>query len=111
MAESFFRRMHTFFMVDTLEYLRRGGRIGRAQEIVGALLQLKPILSLQDGEVVPIGRARTKQRAIEEMLRRAAELRPIEELIAVHATTPNDLEWIVERLHGLAPEAPITVGR
>jgi DegV family protein with EDD domain len=111
-AASFFRRTHTFFMVDTLEYLRRGGRIGRAQEIVGSLLQLKPILSLQDGEVVPVGRARTKQKAIEEMLRRAAELRPIEELMAVHATTtPNDLEHVVERLHGLAPAAPITVNR
>ncbi len=110
-AESFFRRMHTFFMVDTLEYLRRGGRIGRAREIVGSLLQLKPILALEDGEVTPVGRARTKQRAIEEMLRRAAEQRPIEELIAVHATTPDDLGRIVERLHGLAPDAPITVGR
>jgi DegV family protein with EDD domain len=110
-AESLFRRTHTFFMVDTLEYLRRGGRIGRAQEIVGSLLQLKPILSLEDGEVVPIGRARTKAKAIEEMLRRAAELRPIEELLAVHATTPNDLEYIVERLHGLAPQAPMTVSR
>jgi len=110
-ADSFFRRTHAFFMVDTLEYLRRGGRIGRAQEIVGSLLKLKPILSLQNGEVVPVGRARTKQKAIEEMLRRAAELRPIEELMAVHATTPADLEHIVERLHGLAPHAPITTSR
>jgi DegV family protein with EDD domain len=110
-AESFFRRTHTFFMVDTLEYLRRGGRIGRAQEIVGSLLKLKPILALEDGEVAPVGRARTKQKAIEEMLRRAAELRPVEELMAVHATTPDDLEYIVTRLTGLAQNVPITVSR
>ncbi len=110
-AASFFRRTHTFFVVDTLEYLRRGGRIGRAQEIVGSLLKLKPILALEDGEVAPVGRARTKQKAIEEMLRRAAELRPFEELMAVHATTPEDLQYLVTRLTGLALNAPITVGR
>jgi DegV family protein with EDD domain len=110
-AESIFARTHTLFMVDTLEYLRRGGRIGRAQELVGSLLKLKPILALEGGEVVPVGRARTKQKAIEEMLRRAAEFRPIEELMAVHATTPDDLQYLVERLHGLAPHAPITVNR
>ncbi|MEZ4552996.1 MAG: DegV family protein [Dehalococcoidia bacterium] len=106
-----FQRTHTLFLVDTLEYLRRGGRIGRAQEIVGSLLKVKPILSLQDGEVVPVGRARTKQKAIEEMLRRAAEFRPILETMAVHASTPDDLKYLVERLHGLAPEARLTVGR
>jgi DegV family protein with EDD domain len=106
-----FRRTHTLFLVDTLEYLRRGGRIGRAQEIVGSLLKVKPILSLQDGEVVPVGRARTKQKAIEEMLRRASEFRPIAETMAVHASTPDDLQYLVERLHGLAPLARLTVGR
>lgn len=110
-ARSHFRRTHTLFLVDTLEYLRRGGRIGRAQEVVGSLLKVKPILSLQDGEVVPVGRARTKQKAIEEILRRAAEFRPVEEMMAVHATTPDDLNYLVERLHGLALQARLTVGR
>lgn len=110
-VRSHFRRTHCLFLVDTLEYLRRGGRIGRAQELVGSLLKVKPILSLQDGEVVPVGRARTKQKAIEEILRRASEFRPVEEMMAVHASTPEDLQHLVERLHGLAPEARLTVGR
>ena len=106
-----FRRTHLYFMVDTLEFLRRGGRIGRAQELIGSLLQFKPLLAIEDGAVVPIGRARTKQRAIEELLRLAGELRPIEQMMAVHATTPEDLDFLVDRLHGLAPDAPVTVGR
>ncbi len=110
-ARDHFRRTHLFILVDTLEYLRRGGRIGRAQELIGSLLQFKPLLALEDGEVVPIGRARTKARAIEELLRRAAEFRPIAEAMAVHATTPEDLEYLVERIHGIAPDAPITLGR
>jgi DegV family protein with EDD domain len=111
LAESQFARTTIFFMVDTLEYLRRGGRIGRAQELIGSLLQFKPLLTIRNGEVVPIGRARTKQRALEELIRRAGELRPIEEAMAVHATTPEDLDYVVARLHGMAPDAPITVGR
>ena len=46
---------YCFFLVDTLEYLRRGGRIGRAGELLGSLLQLKPLLSLRNGEIEPIG--------------------------------------------------------
>ncbi len=106
-----FARTHTFFLVDTLEYLRRGGRIGRAQELFGSLLRVKPLLSLQDGEVVPIGRVRTKAKAIEELLNRAAALRPIEQMMAAHATTPDELDYLAERLRGIAPQAPIVTGR
>ena len=111
LARDQFRRTHLFIMVDTLEYLRRGGRIGRAQELIGSLLQFKPLLTVVDGEVVPVGRARTKARAIEELIRRASEYRPIAEAMAVHATTPDDLEYLVQRLNGIAPDAPITLGR
>jgi DegV family protein with EDD domain len=110
-AEGFFARVHCFFLVDTLEYLRRGGRIGRAAEFVGSLLRLKPLLSLQGGEVVPIGRVRTKARALDELLERAAALQPIERMMAVHATTPDELDALAARLRALAPEAPITTGR
>ena len=110
-VEAQFERTQIFFMVDTLEYLRRGGRIGRGQELLGSLLQFKPILSIRDGEVVPVGRVRTKQKAMEELLRLAGELRPWSEAVDVHATTPDSMEYLVERLHGMVPEVPITLGR
>jgi fatty acid-binding protein DegV len=75
------------------------------------LLQFKPLLAIRDGEVVPLGRARTRQRAIEDLLRRVAELRPFTYAMAVHATTPEDCDYLVERLHGMAPDAEIIVGR
>jgi fatty acid-binding protein DegV len=90
--------------------LRRGGRIGRAQGFVGSLLKVKPILAFEAGEVVPVARARTRPRAIEEALRRAAACRPIIQAMAVHATTPDDLEYVASRLRGLAPDAPIMTG-
>ena len=105
-----FQRTHIFFLLETLEYLRRGGRIGRAGELVGSLLKVKPVLTIEDGEVVPLARIRTRRKGIEDMLDRTAELRPIEHLAAVHATTPDDLDYVVARLRGIAPDAPITTG-
>jgi fatty acid kinase fatty acid binding subunit len=58
------------FTVETLEYLQRGGRIGKAQAIAGGLLNLRPVLSVQDGEVVAVARVRGKQKALAEFERR-----------------------------------------
>ena len=103
-------RTHLVFMVDTLEYLRRGGRIGRASELVGSLLRIKPLLAVQDGEVVPVGRARTRRKAIEELIERAAALRPIEQAMVFDATTPEDLEYVATRVRGYAVGATVETG-
>ena len=109
-VEDRFGRTHIFFLLETLEYLRRGGRIGRAGELIGSLLKVKPVLTIEDGEVIPLSRIRTRRKGIEEILDRTAELRPIEQLAAIHSTTPNDLDYVVSRLRGIAPDAPITTG-
>jgi DegV family protein with EDD domain len=59
--------LQMWFAVDTLEYLRRGGRIGGAQAWLGSALKIKPILTL-DGEITPIERVRTSQRAVARMI-------------------------------------------
>ncbi len=110
-AEGKLRRTHLLFVLDTLEYLRRGGRIGRGMEIVGTLLKVKPLATIEAGEVVAIGRVRTKPKAIEEVLRRVTVLRPLEQAMVVHATTPDEADYLADRLHGLEPGAPITRGR
>ncbi len=61
------------FTVETLEYLQRGGRIGKAQAIAGSLLNLRPVLSVEDGEVVAVARVRGKQKALAEFERRFVE--------------------------------------
>ena len=109
-VEDQFRRTRIFFLLETLEYLRRGGRIGRAGELVGSLLKVKPVLTIEDGEVVPLARIRTRRKGIEDVLDRTAALRPIEQLAAVHTTTPDELDYVVSRLRGIAPDAPITIG-
>jgi DegV family protein with EDD domain len=61
------------FTVDTLEFLAKGGRIGRAKALMGSLLNVKPILAIEDGEVVPVGRVRGRAKAFEEFRKRFEE--------------------------------------
>lgn len=84
-------RCHTLFVVDTLEYLRRGGRIGRAQAWIGQLLRIKPILGVEDGEVVPVDRVRGGRAAHPRMVELLGErLEPGRPLLGgvAHAKAP-----------------------
>jgi DegV family protein with EDD domain len=85
-----------WFCLDTLEYLRRGGRIGAAQAMVGTALKIKPILTFGT-EIAPVGRVRTHARAIERMIGLLGELRDrgAREWIVQHAQAPADAERLV----------------
>ncbi len=87
-----------WFCLDTLEYLRRGGRIGAAQAVVGTALKLKPILTFGT-EIAPVGRVRTHQRAFERMVAYLGELheRGASDWIVQHAQAPDDARRLVER--------------
>jgi DegV family protein with EDD domain len=87
-----------WFCLDTLEYLRRGGRIGAAQAMVGTALKLKPILTFGT-EIAPVGRVRTRERAFERMVAYLGELheRGASDWIVQHAQAPQDAARLVER--------------
>jgi DegV family protein with EDD domain len=91
-----------FAALDTLEYLRRGGRIGGAQAFLGGLLDVKPIITFEDGEVAAAGRVRTRRRAVDAVVAHAAGLGALRRLAVVHSDPP-DLDEIVARLEPLAP--------
>jgi DegV family protein with EDD domain len=65
--EELMARQRLYFLVDTLEFLHKGGRIGGAKALLGGLLQVKPILTLQDGRVEPFEQQRTKKRALDRL--------------------------------------------
>jgi DegV family protein with EDD domain len=87
-----------WFCLDTLEYLRRGGRIGAAQAVVGTALKLKPILTFGT-EIAPVGRVRTQRRAFERMVAYLDELheRGATDWIVQHAQDAHDAERLVEQ--------------
>ena len=96
----------TFFVVDTLEHLRRGGRIGSAAAILGSALSVKPVLHMQDGRVVPLEKVRTFARAMNRLVQRAVEAAgegPVS--IAVHhLAAPERAERLATELRERLPQ-------
>ena len=83
-------------MVDTLEYLVRGGRIGKAQGFVGSLLRIRPILTLTEGVAHPAGRARNRTKGIARLKEMVAEASPLDKLAILYTTDKNDAEEIAD---------------
>jgi DegV family protein with EDD domain len=107
-------RMTILFAVDTLEYLRRGGRIGAAQAFLGSALKIKPILSI-DSEITPVERVRTQGRAIDRLVRELAEQREAgaDVYFIQHVQAPELAERIIERgreIYGAGPAFVSEIG-
>jgi len=98
-------RTHVFMSFDTLEYLRRSGRIGKAQAFLGSLVKVNPVLSIEDGATFPVARPRSRAQAIDFLVSFVRGFRRIEALVIEDATTPNELEALAERLKDIvSPE-------
>lgn len=110
-AESAVQRTHVLFMLDTLEYLRRGGRIGRARAYLGTLLRVKPILSFREGEVYPEERVRTRARGLERMIQWAVRQQKVKRAVVAHSTTPDEAESIRERVAMAFPNVKVHLVR
>jgi DegV family protein with EDD domain len=96
-------RVYSFAAVDTLEFLRRGGRLTRLQSSLGALLSIKPLLTMYDGEMT-MERIRTRSRAIERLIGLVSELGPLEELALLHAHAPARAEEFRHHIQHLIPQ-------
>jgi len=102
-------RYHVVFFVETLEHLRRGGRIGKAAQLVGSLLQLRPLLRIDEGQVVPFERTRTRKKAIEAVVAFGQSFGAVEAQAILYNTTPDDARMLAERVAPLTPNHPVTV--
>jgi DegV family protein with EDD domain len=101
-------QLEMWFCLDTLEYLRRGGRIGAAQAMVGTALKIKPILTFGT-EITPVDKVRTKSRARQRMEAYLGELeeRGATDWIVQHVQSPEDAEWLVERGRAILGSDPL----
>ncbi len=110
LVDRFKRESGIVFTVGTLEYLQKGGRIGRAQALAGTILNVKPILAVADGCVNPIGKVRGRQKALEEfgrVLAAATEDRPGLRLAIAHADAPEWIDLITDLAATTRPQAEI----
>lgn len=83
---------------DTLKYLLKGGRIGKAKALLGSLLNVKPLLTMRDGELSPVGLTRTRAKGLERLFEMAKNALDIQELAIVHSTTPGEANSLRERI-------------
>ena len=100
-------RSHLIAYFDTLKYLAKGGRIGKAQGLLGAVLSIKPILTVKDGEMSPLTRVRSRTAGMDYLCNSVAGFSNIEELAVEHCTTPDDADKLVERLDSFFPKKRI----
>jgi DegV family protein with EDD domain len=92
---------------DTLEYLKRGGRIGRAQALLGSVLKVNPVITLRDGVVHPVARERSRAKVIDYLCDFAMSYSHIDEIAVEEAACPGDSELLVERLSPKFPKERI----
>lgn len=96
-------KAHIRMTFDTLEYLRRGGRVGKAQAFLGGLLKVNPVLGIKDGEAFPIARCRNRAQAVDFLVDFVRGFGRIEAVAIEDATTPEDVELLAGRLKDVAP--------
>ena len=88
---------HLLGLLDTLKYLLKGGRIGKASALLGSVLNVKPVLTLKGGEVVPAGQVRTRAKGIDRLFHFAQDATNIQDLAIAYNTTPDEAQALAER--------------
>jgi DegV family protein with EDD domain len=105
------RRVDMWAAFDTLEYLQRGGRIGKAQAFLGSLLKVNPIIGLKDGEVYPVARERSRAKAIDRLYDFAGSFGNVEGLAVEYAADLDEANKLVRRLRSKYSRIPIYLSR
>jgi DegV family protein with EDD domain len=100
-----------FFLLDTLELLQKGGRIGKAQAFLGSILSVKPILGMYDGEVMPLERPRNLQRGIRRLAELARGAAPVKGMGVVYSTDQSMADRLRADLSDLLPESETMTAR
>lgn len=108
-VEALVRRSRTFAALDTLENLKKGGRIGGAQAFLGSVLSIKPVIEVANGKVEPESRQRTRARALRYLADKVGQHRPVETLAVMHGDAP-DVEELLDLLAPFHPREEILVG-
>ena len=98
-------------LLDTLRYIEMGGRVSRAQAMIGTMLDLKPLLLVADREIKSVDRVRTRSRAIPRMVEFFQADLPVEHVAVVHAQAPEEAERIAAELRRRLPELEVPVGQ
>ena len=98
-------------LLDTLQYLLKGGRITKAKALVGALLNVKPILTMLDGELIQAGMARSYTKGIEQLFEFVKSHASLQEVAIAHSTVPEEAEALKKRISSIIDKKRIQMSR
>lgn len=102
---------HLVFFVDTIEYLEHSGRLALATTVLGSMQRIKPLLLIDDGEIVPYERTRTRAKAIEGLYTFIEDFPRVREVTALYATTPEDVEKLLEKVDPIFPRDRVQIAQ
>jgi DegV family protein with EDD domain len=102
---------HMLILFDTLKYLSKGGRIGKGKALLGSLLNVKPLLMIKDGELLPSGQVRTRSKGKNLLVDFAKNHKNIQDLAVLYSTTPDEAQEMVELITPIFSKAPIILAR
>lgn len=97
------RHTHAVFFVDTMEYLEQSGRLTIAGSVLGSMQRIKPLMILDEGEIVPYERTRTRAKALEGLFTFVEDFPRVQEVTVLYATTPEDVEKLLEKIAPVFP--------
>ena len=109
-AEGAAEKTEAYVILETLTYLQKGGRIGKAQALIGGLLSVKPILTIKDGEILPHEKVRSRAKGIAKLKEIAASSAPYAELGVIHEADSEIVTELVETLSALT-DKPVLIGK
>jgi DegV family protein with EDD domain len=107
--ESVRQRVHVVAMLDSLEYVRRSGRVSWAQARIGSLLDIKPFLRVHEGNVFRLGEARTRRKGIERLLQMLLDLGPLQRLAVLHTNAEEDALLFLQQVKNEINTSPLLV--
>ena len=110
-AEERVDKLGILALLDTLRYIQMGGRISRLRYLVGSMLDVKPLLKLDQGEIKALDQTRTRAKAIPGMIQRLKDEGPLESLAVMHGSAPADAEKLRDQLRTEMPGMEIEIGQ
>jgi DegV family protein with EDD domain len=96
--------IYLVFLVERLDYLERGGRVGVAQALLGTLLHIKPLLLMEGGDIIPLEKVRTRAMALEKLVDFVAEFATIQQVVILRSPLPNSMNDLIENLKQMLGE-------
>jgi DegV family protein with EDD domain len=111
LIHSMIRHTHIVFFVDTMEHLEQSGRLALAGAVLGSMQRIKPLMILDEGEVVPYERTRTRAKAIEGLYTFIEDFPNVKNVTVLYSTTPEDVEKLLEKVEPIFPRERVQIAQ